>query len=70
MDGLNTYLKDRGVQWDLQVRIRKYFRYFWSRRTVFHNEEEILSNLWVTADRTRGAFTHRSLAAPCRLPAR
>ena len=45
METLNHYMTERGLPRSLQVSIRKYYRYFWSRRTVFEHEEEILSDL-------------------------
>ena len=45
METLNHYMTERALPRSLQVSIRKYYRYFWSRRTVFEHEEEILSNL-------------------------
>ena len=34
METLNQYMADRSLPRHLQVAIRKYFRYFWSRKTV------------------------------------
>ena len=45
METLNHYMTERSLPRSLQVSIRKHYRYFWSRRTVFEHEEEILSNL-------------------------
>ena len=45
MEKLNHYMTERALPRSLQVSIRKYYRYFWSRRTVFEHEEEILSDL-------------------------
>jgi len=45
METLNQYMTERSLPRSLQVSIRKHYRYFWSRRTVFEHEEEILSNL-------------------------
>jgi len=42
---LNQYMLERALPLALQVRIRRYFRYYWSRRSVFTNEDEILSGL-------------------------
>ncbi len=45
MEKLNQYMMERALPRSLQVTLRKYYRYFWSRRTVFEHEEEILSDL-------------------------
>ncbi|KAL1515621.1 hypothetical protein AB1Y20_002240 [Prymnesium parvum] len=53
MDMLNQYMSDRSLPRSLQVAIRKYFRYFWSRKTVFADEEAILGDL---SSQLRGAL--------------
>ena len=57
METLNQYMTERSLPRSLQVSIRKHYRYFWSRRTVFEHEEEILSNL-STPLRSRPAALH------------
>lgn len=45
LEELNGFLKERKVNYKLQMKIRRYYRYYWSRRTVFSNEESILTGL-------------------------
>jgi len=46
MARLNSYMEARSLPRSLKVRLRKYFRYFWSHAlTSTDDEEEILSNL-------------------------
>ena len=41
MDSINSYLRYKKVPHELQVKIRKYFRYYLGRKTVF-DEKGIL----------------------------
>ena len=61
LNTLNEYMRDRRLPRDLQVCIRKYFRYLWSRRTVFSNEEEILQDLSVPLRTRLLRFMHRDV---------
>ena len=47
-----------------QVRIRRYFRYYWSRRSVFTNEEEILTGLSSSLRDDVLRFIHREVITP------
>jgi len=44
MDSINSYLKYRKVPFDLQKRIRKFFRYYIGRKMLF-DEQQILADL-------------------------
>ena len=40
---LNQYMLERSLPRSLQVRIRRYFRYYWSRRSVFTGKSTMAS---------------------------
>ena len=61
ISNLNMYMKDRKLPRELQVGIRKYFKYFWSRRTVFTGEEEILQDLSKPLRAKLLRFMHRDV---------
>ena len=53
------------------MRIRRYFRYYWSRRSVFTNEEEILTGLSSSLRDDVLRFIHREVTprvTPCDPP--
>ncbi len=45
IERLNMWMCDRQLPRPLQVAIRKYFRYFWSRKTASSDEDQIIANL-------------------------
>ena len=61
LNTLNEYMKDRRLPRELQVGIRKYFKYLWSRRTVFSAEEDILKDLSTPLRTKLLRFMHRDV---------
>ena len=58
---LNQYMLERSLPRSLQVRLRRYFRCYWSRRSVFTNEEEILTGLSSSLRDDVLRFIHREV---------
>ena len=67
MESLNQYMSERALPRALQVRIRKYFRYLYLKKTVFSNEEVILDDLSIQLRNELLLHMHRDLINQIRL---
>jgi CRP-like cAMP-binding protein len=60
MEALNSYMKSRALPHDLQVDIRKYYRYFWKKKSVF-DEQVVLVDLSASLKSKLLMFMHKEI---------